>query len=147
MRIDQSWCPNCQEFTVTDAGRPCVWCDTRTVAKRGGWKRPDKTASSRISPAQARALHAAHQHLSLRDIAAKVYETLGYKTQLSCLEGMRAAFRREGLTGRSQPAATSLANVQRGKRLPGETPQEYKRRRRREVGYRDHRTGEWRIAA
>jgi hypothetical protein len=145
--LELSWCPSCEEWTVTDLGRPCVWCDTRTVSKRGGWKRPDLQAKSRISPAQAKAIHAAHLNgMSLRAIADTTWETLGYASAHSCLEGIRSAFVREGLKPRTTSDATSLSNRWRSMRLPGETTNEFKRRRRREHGYRDSRSGEWRVA-
>lgn len=144
----QSWCPTCEEWTVTDVGRPCIWCDTTTVAKRGGWKRPDMHKRSHISPAQARAIHAAHlDGRSLRDISDHVWETLGYASAKSCLEGIRYALKREGLKYRSRADATRISNTQRSMRNPGETDLEFRRRRRREYGYRDSRTGEWRIAS
>ena len=145
--LEQSWCPECAEFTVTDVGRPCLWCDTPTVKKRGGWARPDMQAKSRISPAQARAIHAAHiGGRSLRDLSESTWKALGYASAKSCLEGIRGAFVREGLKGRSRADGTRLSNTQRSMRLPGEDNLAFRRRRRREYGYRDGRTGEWRIA-
>jgi hypothetical protein len=58
---------------------------------------------------------------------------LGYRTDKSCLEGIRAAFDREGLTARDQSTATGLANAARGSRLPGEDKNSYRRRMRREA--------------
>ena len=143
-----AWCPKCREFSVLDAGRPCAWCDSTLVKKRGGWTRPDKAAESRVTRSHALAIHVAHcQGLSLREISRRVWERLGYSSPDSCLEGIRTALAREGLSVRPQDAATAAANRARGKRLPGEDKNAYKRRQRREVGYRDTRTGEWRKAA
>ena len=86
------------------------------------------------------------QGRSLRDLSRHVYEALGYKTAPSCLEGIRAAFDREGLESRSSSEATKLTNSIRGGRLPGEDKNAYRRRMRREHGYRSPRTGEWRVA-
>lgn len=142
-----AWCPSCREHTVIDAGRPCVWCDTIVVERRGGWQRPDRAATSRISRQQALVLHAAHvQGMSLRHLSRTVWQKLGYASEASCLEGIRHAFAREGLSARSQQQATAILNKERSMRLPGETRPEFKRRRRRELGYRDSRTGEWRVA-
>jgi len=125
-----------------------MFCDTRTVTKRGGWKRPDMQARSLISPGQARAIHAAHlAGRSLRDLSEGTWQALGYASAKSCLEGIRSAFAREGLKGRSRANGTRLSNTQRSMRLPGEDNLAFRRRRRREYGYRDGRTGEWRIAA
>lgn len=144
---DLAWCPTCQERTVVDVGRPCAWCDTIVIRKRGGWKRPDMARRSRINRSQALALHAAHCHgLSLRRLATVTWTKLGYASEQSCLEGIRYAFKREGLRVRAQSEATAKANVERSTRLPGESKNEFKRRRRREHGYRDSRTGEWRLA-
>lgn len=133
---------------MIDVGRPCAWCDTTIVTKRGGWKRPDRAARSRITRPQALVLHQAHlKGKSLREIARAVHVSLGYATDKSCLEGIRAAFDREGLPRRTQAAGTAKSNRDRAKRLPGESENEYKRRRRREHGYRCTRTGEWRVAA
>lgn len=146
-RLQQGWCPTCHEWTVIDVGQPCAWCDTTIVTRRGGWKRPDLAARSNINPAQARAIHAKHQQgTSLREISRHTWQTLGYKTPESCLLGIAAALRREGLHYLDQAQATAKANRDRTLRQPGETIQAFKRRRRREHGYRCHRTGEWRIA-
>lgn len=145
--LAQSWCPTCCEWTLAEPGEPCAWCDTRVIRRRGGWERPDVRARSRISRNQALALHAAHtQGRSLRDLSRITWETLGYASDKSCLEGIRCAFDREALTCRKRIAAVQLSNRQRSTRLDGETRSEFKRRRRREYGYRDTRTGEWRKA-
>lgn len=145
---DLGWCPNCREFTVVDVGRPCAWCDTTVVRKRGGWKRPDRAQTSRISRSQALAIHAVHcQGLSLREIARRTWQKLGYSSEGSCLEGIRAAFDREGLNSRTQTQATAAANRERRARPDNESKNAYKRRRRREHGYRCPRTGEWKVAA
>lgn len=142
------WCPTCRERTVIEIGRPCAWCDTIVVKKRGGWKRPDRAQTSRISRVQALALHAAHcQGLSLREIARRTWQKLGYSSEGSCLGGIRAAFDREGLKPRAQTQATADANRKRRARRADESKNAYKRRRRREHGYRNSRTGEWKVAA
>jgi hypothetical protein len=70
--------------------------------------------------------------MSLRAIARMVWQRFGYRSEGSCLEGMRAAFRREGLPVRHRSAATAAANRARGQRLPGEDKNAYRRRMRRE---------------
>lgn len=142
--IQQSWCPQCEEWTVIDAGRPCAWCDTVTVRKRGGWCRPDRRRFTRADCEKIAAAHAAGA--SLRAISRQLYERLGYSSPNSCLETIRASLKREGLAVRQQTAATAAANRARRVRQPGETPNDYKRRVRRERGYRDSRTGEWKVA-
>lgn len=129
-----AWCPTCREYTVLDAGEPCAWCNTIVVKKRGGWKRPDRRARSRITTAQANAIHVAHLNgMSLREISRRVYTQLGYASDASCLEGIRAALDRERLPVRAHSAATAAANRARGNRLPGEDKNAYRRRVRREL--------------
>lgn len=142
-----SWCPACREWTCAEAGRPCAWCDTPTIRKRGGWTRHDRR---RFTRAQCEAMHQAHlRGASLRQIARTVGPKLGHwSSEASCLETIRLSLKREGLEVRTQAAATAAANRQRAtQRLPGEDKNAYKRRVRRERGYRDSRTGEWRKAA
>jgi len=141
------WCPTCEQDSLPMRNGTCGFCDTPLVRRRGGWKRPDAVARSRISRNQARAIHSAHiQGRSLRDIARSTWQTLGYSSDKSCLEGIRTALQRERLAIRPQGEATSRANSERSMRLPGESKNDFKRRRRREYGYRDTRTGTWRIA-
>lgn len=145
LKLDQAWCPTCREWTVLDVGRPCAFCDTTLVRRRGGWKRPDRR---RFTRQQLETVHALHvQGASLRAIARGLYERLGYASENSCLDTLRLSLKREGFSVRRQGAATALTNTVRRKRLAGESVNEYKRRRRREVGYRDTRTGEWKVAA
>jgi hypothetical protein len=125
-----SWCPACQSASVLPAGRKCAWCGAKLWhGPRGHWP----GGSSLIGPAQARVLHRAHaQGMSLRAIARAVWQRLGYRSEGSCLEGIRAAFRREGLPVRRHSVATAAANRARGNRLPGEDKNAYRRRIRRE---------------
>jgi len=143
--LEQAWCPTCREWTVLDVGKPCAWCETLLVRKRGGWKRPDRY---RFTRRELQAIHATHMRgPSMRAIARGLWRRLGYASEHSCLGALLDAMHREGLRPRTHSEATALANRARSKRLPGETKNEYKRRVRREHGYRDSRTGEWRLAA
>lgn len=125
VRLDQSWCPSCKEWTVLDAGRPCAWCDTILVRRRGGWKRPDQTG--RISETQARALHLLYQQgRSLNKIAELVWERLGYASRHSCQVALHGAFKRHGLPRRAQVEATRLAVT-----TDGLSPKDWRERSRR----------------
>jgi len=139
------WCKRCRARQVEPAGQRCVDCQT-VLTRRGGWRRADL---HRFSRRDAEAIHRVHTEggLSLREISRRMYERLGYSSPNSCLETMRMALRREGLRSRRPGEATAISNRVRGrKRLPGEDKNAYKRRMRREIGYRDTRTGEWRRA-
>lgn len=140
--LDLSWCPTCAAWTCADVGTRCAWCDTVTVRKRGGWKRPDRHAFTRPELETIAALH--QRGHSLRAIARGLYERRGYASEGSCLESIRAGMRREGLSVRRPGAATAACNRARRQRPAGESTAAYKRRMRRERGYRDTRTGEWR---
>lgn len=109
---EPGWCPGCHQAVLVRPGRDCPWCGRRVWrAPPGGWHRPDRQAASRIDPREARLLHEYHARgLSLRAIAGTAWRRLGYASPGSCLEGIRAAFRREGLPARPQPAATAAAN-------------------------------------
>jgi hypothetical protein len=105
-----AWCPMCREYTVLEIGKPCAWCDTMLVKRRGGWKRSDRHARSLISTRHAKEIHAAHlRGTSLREISRRIYTQLGYATDGSCLEGIRAALDREGLAVRAQGTATAAS--------------------------------------
>lgn len=121
------WCPACREWTVIDAGRPCAWCGTRVVEKRGGWKRPDLTG--RISEPAARAIHAKYQTgISANRLGKELYQVLGYKTPGACALAIGDAFRRHGLPVRGQVAATVLASTRNGL-SPRDPRERYARRK------------------
>lgn len=142
---EEAWCPTCRERCSCNVGRPCAWCDTPTVKRRGGWKRPDR---QRFTRQQAEAIAAVHASgVSLRAISRAMYQKHGYKTPQSCLETIRLTLKRDGLAVRPRAAATAANNRARRVRRPDETAQDYKRRMRRERGYRDSRSGAWKVAA
>ncbi len=90
---------------MIDPGRPCAWCDTIVLRRRGGWKRPDL---QRISRAQALALHAVYRRgVSTREPGRRLHDNLGYSAWQSAAEAIRNAFHREGLPLRT-PAEPSL---------------------------------------
>jgi len=130
LRIEQSWCPTCKEWTVIDAGRPCAWCDTPTIRKRGGWKHPSNR--SRISRDKALAIHKKYQTgVSARTLGRELHTVLGYKSAQSCEAAIGAAFKKHGLPTRDRIAATILAATK-----DGLSPRDHKERSRvrREAG-------------
>lgn len=143
-RILDAYCPTCREWTVCDVGRPCAWCDTITVRKRGGWRRPDRQRFTRAQLEVFATLHA--RGATLRDIGRALYQRLGYSSPQSCSECIRESLHREGLYVQPQGAATAARNRAARQRPADEDKNAYKRRMRRERGYRSPRTGEWRIA-
>lgn len=130
MKIDQSWCPSCREWTVIDAGRPCAWCGEMLVKRRGGWRRPD--IHGRINERMAYAIHAKYeQGISARKLGQALYATLGYRSSRTCEAAIGHAFHRYGLPVRGRIEATVLASTSSG--LSPRNPRE-RRRRRREAG-------------
>ncbi len=142
--ITLSWCPGCREWSCGEPGASCAWCDTTLVKRRGGWKRPDRYRFTRKNMETIYVLHS--QGVSLREISRQIYERCGYASASSCLETIRTELRLYGFGVRDQGAATAASNAARRKRLPDEDKNAYKRRMRREKGYRDSRTGEWKHA-
>lgn len=125
-----AWCPTCREWTVLSVGKPCAWCDTILIRKRGGWKRPDLAA--RISPAAAQAIH--HKYMagvSARALGRQLYQVLGYKNARSCEIAIGDAFRRHHLPIRERTQATRLAVTTHGL-----SPRDHRERarRRRQAG-------------
>lgn len=108
------WCPSCQERTaLVDAGT-CPWCDAalRTRRRRGG-RRP---GFGRLSDAALRALHRAHveQHLSINELAKRVYERVGYASHGTAATQISAGWKRLGLKARDRIEATRLASTRHG---------------------------------
>lgn len=111
-RVQQAWCPNCREWTVLDAGRPCAWCGETLVRKRGGWKNKPRY---RINERMARAMHAKYeQGFSARRLARELHAVLGYKSYHSAEVAIGQAFRRFGLPVRERIEATVLASTSSG---------------------------------
>lgn len=112
LRIEQSWCETCKEWSVIDAGRPCAFCDTILVKRRGGWK---KKPRYRINEKMARALHAKYvQGFSARRLGIELHGVLGYKSHHSADVAIGRAFRRFGLPVRERIEATVLASTSSG---------------------------------
>lgn len=126
-RIEQSWCPSCREWSVIDAGRPCAFCDTILVKRKGGWKRPDKTG--RITERMARAIHARYEKgVSARQLGVELHQVLGYATHHSAEMAIGAAFKRYGLSRRGRVEAVLLASSTHGL-SPRDWQERYRRRR------------------
>lgn len=134
MNVQQSWCPTCREWTVIDAGRPCAFCDTPLVARRGGWKRPDLVG--RINETAARAIHAKYlTGVSARTLGRELHQVLGYKTPATCENAIGVAFHRYGLPTRDRVEAARLASTTNGL-SPRDWRERY--RRRKAAGYTIH---------
>lgn len=132
MKLDQSWCPQCREWTVIDAGRPCAWCGETLVKRGGGWKRPD--IQGRITESMARAIHAKYEAgWSARKLGQELWQVLGYRSSRTCESAIGRAFMRYGLPRRSRIEATVLASTSSG--LSPRDDKERRRRRRVEAGY------------
>lgn len=126
LRIEQAWCPSCQEWTVLDAGRPCAFCETILVRKRGGWKRK---VEHRITERMARAIHAKYeQGWSARKLSVELHQVLGYASYHSCEVALGDAFRRYGLPVRDRIEATIIASTSSGL-----SPRDHRERRRRRI--------------
>lgn len=127
MKLDQSWCPSCREWTVIDAGRPCAWCGETLVRKRGGYKRPD--IQGRITERMAHAIHAKYEAgWSARKLGRELWQVLGYGSARTCEAAIGRAFMRYGLPRRERIEATVLASTSSGL-----SPRDEKERRRRRV--------------
>lgn len=128
-RLDQAWCPTCREWTVLDVGKPCAFCETILVRKRGGWKTKSR---GRINERMARAIHAKYEAgWSARKLGQELWQVLGYASAHSCEFAIGNAFRRYGLPVRERIEATILASTSSG--LSPRDDRE-RRRRRREAG-------------
>lgn len=114
-RIDQAWCPECEEFTVLDAGRPCAWCGTMLVKRRGGWKHPNPRHL--IPDSELRALHTIHvgaAKASLNKLAGQVWERYGYASRGSCASAISGGWKRLGLKARDRIEVTVAVSTTRG---------------------------------
>lgn len=130
VRVSQAWCPSCNEWTVVDAGRPCAWCGTILVVKRGGWKH--QNSRSRISRDKAVAIHWKYETgVSARTLGRELHKVLGYKSPQSCEAAIGIAFKRYGLPRRDRIQATILAST-----TSGLSPRDHRERSRvrREAG-------------
>ena len=121
-----AYCPTCREDALVRDGL-CVWCETPTRTRLG--KRVG--VHGKLSDDQLRELHRVHdaRGVSMRAIARAIWEKVGYASEGSCLEGMRAGWKRLHLASLSQGEATARAN--RARRLPDspgrENSKEYRR--------------------
>lgn len=98
---------------MIDVGRPCAWCDTTLVRRRGGWKQPG--LHGRISETQARAIHLVYMRgVSAHKLGQRLYEQLGYASPGTCEMAIGVAFRRLGLHVRERIEATVLASTRNG---------------------------------
>lgn len=121
-----AYCPSCREDALVRDGL-CVWCESPTRTRLG--KRVG--VHGKLSDDQLRELYRVHdaRGVSMRAIARAIWVKAGYASEGSCLEGMRAGWKRLHLAPLSQAEATARAN--RARRLsdsPGrENPREYRR--------------------
>jgi hypothetical protein len=126
VKIEQSWCPTCKEWTVLEAGCPCAWCDTTLIRKRGGWKRDVR---HRINESMARAIHVKYAAgWSARKLSIELHQVLGYKSYHSAEVAIGQAFRRYGLPVRERIEATVLASTSSGL-SPRDHRERYRRRK------------------
>lgn len=109
------YCPTCKERTgLTDRG-VCAWCDTPLVARKGGWKRPDR--KTKFTEQQILALHAAYMRnpkLSINAIAKQVFEKLGYKTPGSAAAALTSEWRKRDLHIRGRIEQTVAVSTTHG---------------------------------
>jgi hypothetical protein len=91
---------------------------------------------SKISVPELRELHARHwaHDVSIRQIARENWEIWGYKNARSAANTIFEMLPTHGLHVRPRASMTAVSNRQRSMRLPGETRNEFKARRRREKG-------------
>lgn len=95
--------------------------------------------NARLSEKQLRQLHLLHlrEGLSVRELARRGWRSWGYASEQTALNSILDRWKRLGLAARPKGEATARANVARSKRLPGESVNAYKRRKRRELYERD----------
>ena len=118
MRQTHAWCDGCGENSAIDGAGRCLWCGGPTRTNRGGWRRPDRAATSLLTEPQVYALHRAHMEgASIRELGRRVWERIGSASERSAANVICDAFRRHGLPARSRSEATAKANAAR--RAPG----------------------------
>jgi len=129
-----AYCPTCKQESAIDRSRHCLWCGGETTTrKRGGWKRPDKTAY--ITDTQLRALHLAHVNgASIRELGRRVWQRAGYASEKSAANAISEGFKRLGLPARDRIEATVKASYKHGKGAR-DNKAAYKRWKRRQEGH------------
>jgi hypothetical protein len=92
--------------------------------------------NARLSEADIRAIQWRHYvgYESLRSICRELWQEKGYASDKSMLNTVCDTLALYGLKKRSQPEMTAHSNRLRSTRLEGETKDEFRRRRRREIG-------------
>lgn len=120
--LASSWCPTCEEFTILDVGRACAWCDTVTVAPPAAAATParrgkPKGKHARVTDRQLAAIHHVYvtRGVSVRGIAAQVWETLGYASEGACATSLYSLLVDRGYQLRSQSQVTIDRNLKHGK--------------------------------
>lgn len=108
-----AWCWACEE-TITPIDATCPWCENTDLAepkpKRGGWKRPDRSATHKLSDEQLQALHKVYERdrVSVNDLAKQIWENAGYANYESCARGIYKGWARLDLPCRDRIEATRL---------------------------------------
>lgn len=102
-------------------------------AGRAGYTWPKPHPLRRLTTEQIHAAHRLHlAGMSIRELGRQLYERHGYASAKSCATALSEAFARHSLEARDRAEAAAAANRARPgvDKLPGETRNEARRRRR-----------------
>ncbi len=105
-RPTHAYCPACKEESAIDNRGRCLWCDgpTREKKKRGGWKRPDLRARSKLTDPMLRLLYKLHieEGRSINSLAKEVYARVGYGSHHAAASRISKGWKRLGLEARDR---------------------------------------------
>ena len=115
--VVQAWCPGCQEMVMPSDRGKCGWCDRKlmgSVVRKPGAKRRGKPA--RVTDAQLAAIHKTYveQGVSVRAIAAHVWEKLGYRSPNACANSLYHLLNARGYPTRTVSEAVTQRNYRNG---------------------------------
>lgn len=102
---------------------------------RGGWTRPDRRATRRLTDDQVRAAHRLHIDggLSIRELGRRLYGQYGYASPHACANRLSDYFMLLGLPRRGRIEATIAASTTHGRGARADKPA-YKRWHRATFG-------------
>lgn len=116
-----------------ELGVLCLLYPPPKRASRRGYTWPKPHPLRRLTTEQVHAAHRLHlAGMSIRELGRQLYERHGYASAHSCATALCEAFARHSLEARDRAEAAAAANRARPgvDKLPGETKNEARRRRR-----------------
>jgi hypothetical protein len=130
-----AYCPTCRDEALISTSGLCVWCDTPLERSAPGRERV-YSVDRRFTAAQLATCYRAYQAgKSCRQIAAIVWERLGFPSLSSCQSALHRSFSAKGWKLRTQSQVTVERNLKHGRGGRDRDEQAYRRFLRDQRGW------------